>query len=70
MAGGSLGSMAHRSNNRSAKIVVSACLAAPGGLELQRDTFLRWINAPVNIRPLVESSFWSFAHEPNIAIPA
>jgi hypothetical protein len=60
MAGGSLGSMAHRSNNRSAKIVVSACLAAPGGLELQRDTFLRWINAEVNTRLFVESIFLEF----------
>jgi hypothetical protein len=52
MAGGSLGSMAHRSNNLSAKIVMSACpcqhrtlvllrRSVPGGPELQRDAFLR-----------------------------
>lgn len=71
MADSSLGSMARCSNNRSAKIVVSACPAArrtlvlrrssvPVGPELQMDAFLRQINAAVNIRLFAESSFLEF----------
>jgi len=71
MAGGSLGSMAHRSNNSIAKIVVSARPATrralvlrrrsvPGGPELQRDAFLRSTKAAVNIRLFAESFFLEF----------